>query len=280
MHDDHNHQKPNRHHCPLIFWSPSQIFLFYCCVVASIETGIILKKLMAKDPAVLFYTSDFLSGTAFFTFEERGKYITLLCEQHQNGNIPEHHFLKICDPASPVGKKFKKNNDGNYYNERMKEEKERRQKYSESRSKNGRSFILKKDKPLINTKIDIEHMHKHMGGHMETETDTDIKDVYLEKKEVKEKEKPLWYTSFQEYEKEAGEAFDRIVSDTAWLQERKKYHPALDIYLSLEKAFNDFWGQEAGWQHKKKSKSDKINWDLTFKNALTLKGNQVYEKRT
>lgn len=92
-------------------------------------------------------------------------------------------------------------------------------------------------------------------------------------------EKPLWRTSFEEYEKQASEAYDRITADAEWMQERKKYHPNLDIRLSLEKAFNDFWGQEAGWAHKKKSKTDIINWDMTFKNALTLKGNQVYEKR-
>lgn len=39
---------------------------------------------MAKALTVLFYTSDFLSGTSFFTMEERGQYITLLCEQQVN----------------------------------------------------------------------------------------------------------------------------------------------------------------------------------------------------
>lgn len=105
------------------------------------------------------------------------------------------------------------------------------------------------------------------------------KDISLEKKE-NEKEKPFWRTSFVEYEKQASDAWDRLVSDAEWMQERKRYHPNLDIRLSLEKAFNDFWGTEAGWAHKKKSRVKEIDWNSTFKNALTLKGNQVWEKRT
>jgi len=91
---------------------------------------------MPKDPAVLFYTSDFLSGTAFFTDEQKGQYITLLCQQHQSDIIPEEHMIKVCGSInSPVVSKFKKANGG-YYNVRMREEKERRAAYCEGRRKN------------------------------------------------------------------------------------------------------------------------------------------------
>jgi len=91
---------------------------------------------MAKDPAVLFYTSDFLSGTSFFTMEERGKYITLLCQQHQLGSIPANHMISVCGSLdSNVVKKFSKDKDG-YYNERMREEAIRRSSYCISRSNN------------------------------------------------------------------------------------------------------------------------------------------------
>ena len=45
------------------------------------------KKTNGKDPAVLLYTQDFLVGTISMNFEERGKYITLLCMQHQKGKL-------------------------------------------------------------------------------------------------------------------------------------------------------------------------------------------------
>ncbi|NLE25013.1 MAG: YdaU family protein [Clostridiaceae bacterium] len=92
-----------------------------------------------KDPAILFYTSDFLTGTAFFTDEQRGQYIRLLCEQHQNGHIPENHMVSICfSLASPVVKKFVKDSDGNYYNERMEEEIEKRRHFLDTRYFNGK----------------------------------------------------------------------------------------------------------------------------------------------
>jgi uncharacterized protein YdaU (DUF1376 family) len=94
---------------------------------------------MAKDPAVLFYTSDFLSGTAFFTDEQRGQYIRLLCEQHQNGHIPENHMVSICfSLGSPVVKKFVKDAEGNYYNERMEKEIEKRRHFLDTRYFNGK----------------------------------------------------------------------------------------------------------------------------------------------
>ena len=52
---------------------------------------------MAKDPAVLFYTSDFLTGTILMNYEQKGKYITLLCIQHQHGIIDKNSFDLIIE---------------------------------------------------------------------------------------------------------------------------------------------------------------------------------------
>ena len=51
---------------------------------------------MAKDPAVLFYTSDFLTGTLTMSDEQVGKYIRLLCLQHQKGKLSKKDMLNIC----------------------------------------------------------------------------------------------------------------------------------------------------------------------------------------
>ena len=40
-----------------------------------------------KDPAFLFYSSDFLSGTMLMNNEEIGIYIKLICLQHQQGHL-------------------------------------------------------------------------------------------------------------------------------------------------------------------------------------------------
>jgi hypothetical protein len=65
---------------------------------------------MTKDPAMLFYTKDWLEGTAEYMPDEKGIYIDLLCHQHQKGSLPadtirlarmvgvsHEEFLKIWD---------------------------------------------------------------------------------------------------------------------------------------------------------------------------------------
>ena len=113
---------------------------------------------MAKDPAVLFYTSDFLSGTFTMDNEQVGKYIRLLCLQHQKGKLSEKDMLSICKAYDvEIFDKFKIE-DGLYYNERMYNETIRRQKFSESRRNNAKS--TKK-----------ESTSKAYAKHMETETE-------------------------------------------------------------------------------------------------------------
>jgi hypothetical protein len=83
-----------------------------------------------KDPAFLFYSSDFLTGVADLTMEERGQYITMLCIQHQKG-ICSSKWLSISLPnaSSDVLSKFEKDGEGNYYSKRLRDEIEKRKSY-------------------------------------------------------------------------------------------------------------------------------------------------------
>ncbi len=90
---------------------------------------------MTKDPAVLFYTSDFLSETVLMSDEEIGQYIKLLCIQHQKGVLTEKDIKKVCT-SDDVLKKFVRKPNGTYANTRLDEEIERRKAYSESRRNN------------------------------------------------------------------------------------------------------------------------------------------------
>lgn len=113
---------------------------------------------MAKDPAVLFYTSDFLSGTFTMDDSQVGQYIRLLCLQHQKGKLTQKDMLSICKAYDgEIWDKFKVE-DGLYYNERMLNETIRRQKFSESRRNNAKS--PKK-----------ESTSEAYAEHMETETE-------------------------------------------------------------------------------------------------------------
>ena len=121
---------------------------------------------MAKDPALLFYTGDFLVGTMTMTNEQRGKYILLLCMQHQQGFLTEEDMKEnLEDTDIKVFNKFEKLSDGKYYNLRLREEADRRKSYSESRRNNR-----------------MKNISKSYDKHMETVTVTETGTVNLELK--------------------------------------------------------------------------------------------------
>jgi len=92
---------------------------------------------MSKDPAFLLYPQDFLVGTMTMTNEQVGKYVRLLCLQHQTGHLTEDDMLDICvEKDAKIWRKFVQDDDGLYYNNRLELETEKRRKYSESRRNN------------------------------------------------------------------------------------------------------------------------------------------------
>lgn len=222
---------------------------------------------MGKDPAVLFYTSDFLSGTSFFTKAQRGEYITLLCEQHQLYSIPEDHLIEMCGSIdSPVAKKFKKDNDGTWYNQRMRDETIKRKKYGDSRRKNIASRWNKNDKPLSGKKINNIHMNNICNTHvihMENENENENKDININKKVI-----PLWRekseNGFQEYLRIGKEEFSKLRNDWNWILQMKQFHHGVNIRLTLDRMWSEFWGTKDGWKNKRAKKTDEPNWKLTI----------------
>ena len=98
---------------------------------------------VAKDPAFLFYSSDFLTGVTGMTMEERGQYITLLCLQHQQGKLSEKTCrlalgLESLDDIPDVMGKFRQDKNGLYYNARLDLEVEKRAKGSDASRENGK----------------------------------------------------------------------------------------------------------------------------------------------
>ena len=115
---------------------------------------------MSKDPAFLFYSSDWLSGTQRMSAEQKGKYIDLLCDQHQNGRLREKDMLNICKTYDEdIFDKFKIDQDGLYYNSKLETETNRRKAYSESRRKN-----------RTTKNSSINNISKTYDKHMETGT--------------------------------------------------------------------------------------------------------------
>lgn len=148
---------------------------------------------MAKDPAFLFYTNDFISGTQFFTNEEVGLYIRLLCAQHQHGRLNEKQVKIICNSLDiDVLNKFSIDEQGLYFNERLESEIEKRSKFSLSRSANrlGKTKDLNKPPKNKNTrKTYVNHMEDENENKDKIEViiKTDFEktfDSYLEMRKV------------------------------------------------------------------------------------------------
>jgi len=90
-----------------------------------------------------------------------------------------------------------------------------------------------------------------------------------------EKKEKNWVTDFGLYKKMVWDEFEKIKTDTEYIQKQEKYNPNLDILLSIEKGIENYWGTEAGWKKKKQSKSKILDWKQTF--AKTIDMNKVYK---
>lgn len=93
---------------------------------------------MTKDPAFLFYPTDFMALTMDLNDAEIGQFIKLLCLQHQTGHFSVDSFqLLTRDEASQrLMGKFVQDENGNIYNHWLEELIKKRKAYTDSRRKN------------------------------------------------------------------------------------------------------------------------------------------------
>jgi len=112
---------------------------------------------MQKDPAFLFYYRDFAHGTRRMSFEEKGAYIELLCEQADTGHIALPDIKKIMQNRielwEAIQGKFKKDENDCYYNEVLEGYMTKRKKYCESRRAN------------IKKRYEATHVDTHEATH-------------------------------------------------------------------------------------------------------------------
>jgi len=86
-----------------------------------------------------------------------------------------------------------------------------------------------------------------------------------------------WRDDFDIYLKECKSEYSRLYSDQSFISEQSRLNPNVNIKLSIEKGYTNFWGTELGWKHKKKSKSKEIDWKATIINSIEM--NKVYYTR-
>ena len=154
------------------------------------------KKTNGKDPAVLLYTQDFIVGTITMTHEQRGKYILLLCLQHQKGKLTLNDLTKVLsDDDIEIAEKFPLHADGFYYNDRMEMEIQNRKIRTDSSRNNGskggrpKTSILPNGEPNNNPQVNdgltkIEPKNNPTGNETgnENEIETDNVNEYEDNK--------------------------------------------------------------------------------------------------
>lgn len=129
---------------------------------------------MGKDPAVLWYWSDWNSGTSTLSRFLKGCYMDLLHAQFNSGRLSISEIKTVLGTdfgqAWPtLQKKFKQDESDLYYNERAELEKIKRESFVSSRRKNLES-------PHMKQHMD-RHMVEHMEPHMENRNRNENKDL-------------------------------------------------------------------------------------------------------
>lgn len=132
---------------------------------------------MAKDPAVLWYWNDWQGGTVTMSRHLKGCYMDLLHAQFNGGRLSLAQIKTVL--GGDFGQswpclqgKFKEDESGNYYNEKAEKEKQKRQKYTESRRRN----------------LEKPHMDVHMDSHMENENENSLSTTLNNKQSVEKNE--------------------------------------------------------------------------------------------
>jgi hypothetical protein len=203
---------------------------------------------MSKDPAFLFYSSDFLTGTMFMDNDQVGKFIRLMCAQHQKGRLTKKDMLKICvTHDEDIFSKFAVDEAGLYYNERLEEEVTKRKAYSESRRNNRKK------------KEDVNNISESYVPHMENENENEIIDEVNNKLIIKNEFQQLWDNYKKGARKVAWERYEKlsqsvrsqiIIHAPQFVQnhmeaDKEDYLPHFSTYITKER-----WNDELPYKPK------------------------------
>lgn len=220
-----------------------------------------------KDPAFLFYPEAFLSGVSDLTMEERGQYITMLCLQHAKGRLSEKTIrLSVGLISVDVRLKFRLDENGFLYNERLEKETLKRENFANSRRENGKKGGRPSVKSIEN-QIVINDNNNEINDNAEKTTRFSVgypkdnlpininrninKDIIKEKKGEKNQKKitPPELVEFMNYAK--------IYCDAESLGFEQKRR-------AIEAKYNSWI--DAGWKdgHGKQIQ----NWKTKFQNAV------------
>lgn len=94
-----------------------------------------------KDPALMFYTANFLNEVREMNFQQIGKYVKLICYQHADDkHIKPREFYNILSKQEDqvVIEMFEEDEDGCFFVRHVEEEIIRRKGVSKTKSENAK----------------------------------------------------------------------------------------------------------------------------------------------
>ena len=192
---------------------------------------------MGKDPAVLFYASDFLSATQGLTMAEIGQLIKLICVQHQIGHLTKKAIkLSVGTVSRDVIKFFELDENGLYYNKRLDDEVIRRAKYSESRQRNAKKRYENK-----NTYADASAMHIETETKTETETVNEAENSIKKNKYGELENVELTEKQYEQLKEKFPKSYKKCIDDLSYYIASKgdKYKSHYAVILSWNRGKSD-----------------------------------------
>lgn len=167
---------------------------------------------------------------------------------HQHGRLSEESIcFAVASVSATLKKKFKVDEHGLWYNERLEKETEKRNKYTESR-RNNASQPKNKEKVPKKKKASAKHMPKHMENENENINDNKVIDINGIKKPEKEKvvlpfnsiEFAQAWKNWIEYRSEIGKPYKSIRSEQTALQSLSQFDAEFSIGL-IERSISNQW---------------------------------------
>lgn len=184
---------------------------------------------MGNDPAVSWYWNDWHGGTITFSRHVKGCYMDLLHAQFNNGRLSLDEIKTVLGADfsywNTLQKKFEKDDNNLYYNEKLENEIHKRKAYRESRKRN------------LST-----HMDTHMKPHMDIDKEID-KDIGKENKEGVKGEDKLYQEIIDDFNSVTGQSLTLTESRTKLLNALFKENPGytLDDFKKVHKIKQKEW---------------------------------------
>lgn len=109
---------------------------------------------MSRDPAYLYYFRNFMAATQTWEDAEVGAYQRALNCQADQWSLSEPDLRKILNTSwDRVSPKFKKDDNGRFFNQRLRDEMKKRENFSKFQSEKAAKRWNKTDKPLSGKKV-------------------------------------------------------------------------------------------------------------------------------